>query len=185
LEKAVEDFALNLRIGGWPQRVAENRPHPAASISALQIVNEAAIFDRLDPVKLESAMQSLLSAWRRKDLFSQMTAWDWQCAALLASGLPEVGKIAPAQSDRYINEARKIRQRWLGGGLKESDLRELKPHVRAVATYPLTEGLGFRPRWKMWLAELPHNLVMELILWAAVTIIITVISFLVVKISPF
>lgn len=147
VEILVERLGRRLMPGGWPATLDSTVPDIIATIPILHLMGETGHRAYLDEDCVRSAERSILAGWRNGELAARMTAWDWQCIALLAT--ERAGPMS-ATGIRKANERLvSVRRAWLSGTLGAGHLARIGVATRECLTFALTEGRGL-PTRSMW-----------------------------------
>jgi len=144
IEDLVARLSGRLRQAGWPATRDSTAPDVIASISVLHLMGETGGRASLDDELLHSVEQAILATWRNGELAARMTAWDWQCLALLAA--QRAGPMDATAIRNANARLASVRSAWLSRKLRTADLTRLDVTARESLTFAMTEGRGLRKR---------------------------------------
>lgn len=141
-DQLVALYCANAVDCGWPDNLVSRDASPVTSVSALQLVLETNNPSGFSDLFLASVEKAILSAWTDGGLFGRLTAWDWQCLAMLAA--IKAGPIAALEAGTLMERCQNIRRRSIRGAIQPRDLRLFDDRTRRVLTFALTGGEGFK-----------------------------------------
>jgi hypothetical protein len=162
-------YCANALADGWPDNVAHSHSSAVTSLSALQLVLESGNPAGLAASFLSTVEATILAAWDNGSLSKRLTAWDWQCLAILGSIM--AGPLPERSASSILERSERIRRKWLHGTLQSRDIKDLNENAKAVLIFALTSGEGFKPgALAQRIRDFPKTLVdvvIQNLLWAA------------------
>jgi hypothetical protein len=135
IDEMVIRFSSIVVAGGWPKRPLESASDFPATVSALFVIQVSGNPAKIEQEKLLAFEATLLENWQDSDVAPLLTAWNWQCLAILASRFtgPITGKRAEllrANCGNIIEKSHKQK-------LRQSDFLTLDERAAATASFAL------------------------------------------------
>lgn len=137
----IANYSRDVVEGGWPARLGGGTFSVPAAISALHLIGEAGNPAGIPDGELAAARGAILADWREGGFGHRLTAWDWQCAALLSTQL--AGPIPLATGRAQADRCAELRKLWRHAALQSTDLDQIAAEAKPALLFALTGGLGF------------------------------------------
>jgi hypothetical protein len=141
IDQLLREFSSHAILGGWPDRAGDARPSVAGTISSLLLYagHESLSGDAL----ICSAEGLIFREIEEGTLSLHLSAWDWQCLALLAAA--RARPIPDKRRRTLIDQCEELRRRSTAGRIGARDLVQMLEPARGAVAFALTGGIGIAP----------------------------------------